>query len=76
MITDLKNAMNGTNPQDIITKTETLSKAMYEVSAKIYQQTQGTAEQSQQEQKNDDQSNAGDNIYDADFEVTDEDKKD
>ena len=76
LITDLKNAMNGTNPQDITTKTETLSKAMYEVSAKIYQQTQDTAEQSQQEQKNDGQPNAGDNIYDADFEVTDEEKKD
>lgn len=76
LITDLKNAMNGTNSQDIIAKTETLSKAMYEVSAKIYQQTQDTAEQSQQEQKNDGQPNAGDNIYDADFEVTDEDKKD
>jgi len=49
---------------------------MYEVSAKIYQQTQDTKEQPQQGQKNDDQSNAGDRIYDADFEVTDEDKKD
>jgi len=76
LIADLKNAMSGTNSQDIIAKTETLSKAMYEVSAKIYQQTQDTKEQPQQGQKNDDQSNAGDRIYDADFEVTDEDKKD
>jgi molecular chaperone DnaK len=76
LITELKNAMNGNNPQEINEKTEKLSKSMYEVSAKIYQQTQSTQEQPSEEPKTEGQTNNGDNVYDADFEVTDEDKKD
>ncbi|MCC7572630.1 MAG: molecular chaperone DnaK [Candidatus Methanofastidiosum sp.] len=76
LITELKNSMNGDNPQEINEKTEKLSKAMYEISAKIYQQTQSSQEQPSEEPKTEGQTNAGDNVYDADFEVTDEDKKD
>ncbi len=76
LITELKNAMNGNNPQEINEKTEKLSKSMYEVSAKIYQQTQGSQEKPKDEPKTEGSTNTGDNVYDADFEVTDEDKKD
>ncbi|NYT13930.1 MAG: Hsp70 family protein, partial [Candidatus Methanofastidiosa archaeon] len=76
LITELKNAMNSNNPQEINEKTEKLSKSMYEVSAKIYQQTQSAQEQPSEEPKTEGQTNTGDNVYDADFEVTDEDKKD
>ncbi len=76
LITELKNAMNGNNPQEINEKTEKLSKSMYEVSAKIYQQTQGPQEKPKDEPKTEGSTNTGDNVYDADFEVTDEDKKD
>ena len=76
LITELKNAMNSNNPQEINEKTEKLSKSMYEVSAKIYQQTQSAQEQPSEEPTTEGQTNTGDNVYDADFEVTDEDKKD
>ena len=76
LITELKNAMNGNNPQEINEKTEKLSKSMYEVSAKIYQQTQSAQGQPNEEPKTEGSTNTGDNVYDADFEVTDEDKKD
>ncbi|MEN6379678.1 MAG: molecular chaperone DnaK [Methanofastidiosum sp.] len=76
LITELKNAMNGNNSQEINEKTEKLSKSMYEVSTKIYQQTQSSQGQPNEEPKTEGNTNAGDNVYDADFEVTDEDKKD
>ena len=76
LITELKNAMNGSNSQEINEKTEKLSKAMYEVSTKIYQQTQSTQGQPNEEPKTEGSTNSSDNVYDADFEVTDEDKKD
>ncbi len=76
LITELKNAMNGNNSQEINEKTEKLSKSMYEVSTKIYQQTQSAQGQPKEEPKNEGNTNTGDNVYDADFEVTDEDKKD
>ena len=76
LIAELKNAMNGNNSQEINEKTEKLSKSMYEVSTKIYQQTQSSQGQPNEEPKTESSTNAGDNVYDADFEVTDEDKKD
>ncbi|NMC58029.1 MAG: molecular chaperone DnaK [Candidatus Methanofastidiosa archaeon] len=76
LINELKTSMNGDNLQEIKDKTEKLSKSMYEVSAKIYQQTQSSQEQPKEEQQSQGQTNTGDNVYDADFEVTDEDKKD
>ncbi|MDY1591107.1 MAG: molecular chaperone DnaK [Methanofastidiosum sp.] len=76
LITELKNSMNGSDSQEINEKTEKLSKAMYEVSTKIYQQTQSSQGQSNEEPKAEGSTNAGDNVYDADFEVTDEDRKD
>lgn len=72
LITELKNSMNSDNIQEINEKAEKLSKAMYEISAKLYQDTQT---QATDENKSEDQPQSGENVYDADFEVTDEDKK-
>ncbi|NMC75827.1 MAG: molecular chaperone DnaK [Candidatus Methanofastidiosa archaeon] len=76
LINELKTAMSGNNVQEIKDKTEKLSKSMYEVSAKIYQQTQANQQQSNEEPKSEGQTNTGENVYDADFEVTDDEKKD
>ncbi|HNR44053.1 MAG TPA: molecular chaperone DnaK [Methanofastidiosum sp.] len=76
LIAELKNAISGNNSQEINEKTEKLSKSMYEISTKIYQQTQSAQGQPNEEPKTEGGTNTGDNVYDADFEVTDEDKKD
>lgn len=76
LMNELRNSMSGNNIQEIKDKTEKLSKAMYEVSAKIYQQTQGSQQQPNEEPKTEENPKNDDNVYDADFEVTDDDKKD
>ncbi len=76
LMNELRNSISGNNIQEIKDKTEKLSKAMYEVSAKIYQQTQGSQQQPNEEPKNEENPKNDDNVYDADFEVTDDDKKD
>ncbi|HNZ87954.1 MAG TPA: molecular chaperone DnaK [Methanofastidiosum sp.] len=76
LMNELRNSISGNNIQEIKDKTEKLSKAMYEVSAKIYQQTQGSQQQPNEEPKTEENPKNDDNVYDADFEVTDDDKKD
>lgn len=70
----LKNAIAAGNIEDIKAKSEELTKPLYELSAKMYEQAQaaGAAEGQAAEQG---QQKADDNVVDADFKMSDEDKK-
>jgi molecular chaperone DnaK len=81
-INKVKEALKGTNTEDIKKATEELQQAFYEISSKIYQQAQGA-----QGAPGADPNGAGfggqqqgpgaggqDNVYDADYKVVDDDK--
>lgn len=70
----LKTAIAAGNVEDIKAKSEELTKPLYELSSKMYEQAQASsaaegqpADQAQQ--------NADDNVVDADFKMSDDDKK-
>lgn len=75
-INKVKEALKGTDTETIKKATEDLSKAFYDVSAKIYQQNPGAAgpdmggDPGQQAGGTDGQ----ENVYDADYKVVDDDK--
>ncbi|MFT6732024.1 MAG: molecular chaperone DnaK [Polaribacter sp.] len=77
-ITDLEEALKGDSKDEITTKTETLTKSSQKMAERMYAAAQaesGQAEAAPQEQPSA-ESNAGDDVVDAEFEeVKDEEKK-
>jgi len=79
-ISKVKEALKGTDTEEIKKGTESLQQAFYEISSKIYQQNggeqgpQGGPNNPGQEGTGAEGANA-DNVYDADYKVVDDDKK-
>jgi molecular chaperone DnaK len=69
---ELKAALEGTDIENIKQKSEALSKVLHEISTKAYQQTQQGAPG--QEGPGEEQPKQDDNVYDADYDVKDENK--
>ena len=77
-IDKVKEALKGTDLEQIKAATEELTKKFYEVSAKLYQQAggqPGAGFDPSQAQGQAQQGPGGENVYDADYKVVDEDKK-
>lgn len=79
-INKVKEALKGTDTEAIKKSNEALSQAFYEISSKIYQQNPGAGQGAEPgaQAGHEQAGGAGeqDNVYDADYEVVDEDKKD
>ena len=72
-INKVKEALKGTDSEAIKTATESLSKAFYAVSEKLYAQANPQGAQQEAPNGNAQQSAAGDNVYEADYrDVTDD----
>ena len=67
-ISKVKEALKGTNSDEIKAATEELSKKFYEVSSKLYQQTQGQPEGAPNAGGAENAGNADPNVVDSDFE--------
>ncbi|MBR4890677.1 MAG: molecular chaperone DnaK [Clostridia bacterium] len=67
-INKVKEALKGTNSDEIKAATEELSKKFYEVSSKLYQQTQGQPEGAPNAAGAENTGNADPNVVDSDFE--------
>jgi molecular chaperone DnaK len=79
-INNVKEALKGTDSEAIKKATEALTQAFYDVSSKIYQQNPGAAQDAgfnpgDMGGNQGTQGAAGDNVYDADYKVVDDDKK-
>lgn len=70
----VKDALNKDDVEEINKATESLTKAFYDVSAKLYQQTGGTGDPTFQQNQQQAQQNEAkkENVVDADYEVVDE----
>ncbi|HOP99689.1 MAG TPA: molecular chaperone DnaK [Acetivibrio clariflavus] len=73
-INKVKEALKGTDTEAIKKATEDLSKAFYEVSAKIYQQNPGAAGPNMGGGQQSEYAGGQENVYDADYKVVDDDK--
>ncbi len=73
-INKVKEALKGTDTEAIKKATEDLSKAFYEVSAKIYQQNPGAAGPNMGGGQQTGNTGEHENVYDADYKVVDDDK--
>ena len=71
---DLKKAMEGDDPEEIKSKTETLATASHKLAEVMYQQAQSEAEADGEETADSD--GQKDDVVDAEFEEVDDDKKD
>ncbi len=78
-LTKLKTALSGTDTESIKTATEELTEAFYKASEKMYAQSgEGASDCNCDEHGGDcncDQNSDGEQYYDADYEVVDDDKK-
>jgi len=73
-INKVKEALKGTDTEAIKKATEDLSKAFYEISAKIYQQNPGAAGPDMGGGQQAGTADGQENVYDADYKVVDDDK--
>jgi len=73
-INKVREALKGTDTEAIKKATEDLSKAFYEVSAKIYQQNPGAAGPDMGGGQQAGADGGQENVYDADYKVVDDDK--
>ncbi len=75
-INKVKEALKGTDTEAIKKATDDLSKAFYDISAKIYQQNPGAAGPDMGAEPGDQAGGADgqENVYDADYKVVDDDK--
>ena len=75
-INKVKEALKGTDTEAIKKATDDLSKAFYDISAKIYQQNPGAAGPDMGAESGDQAGGAEgqENVYDADYKVVDDDK--
>ena len=64
----MKKALEGDNIEEIKTKTEELTQEFYNISQKMYEQTQSQDTEPGKEDKNED------DVVDADYEVMDDDE--
>ncbi|MGE5329500.1 MAG: molecular chaperone DnaK [Deltaproteobacteria bacterium] len=72
----LKEKLKGTNIEEIKAETEKLTQVFYDISSKLYQQAGPQQQPNVGPDGNSQQANAQqDNVYDADYKVVDEDKK-
>ncbi|NLI62735.1 MAG: molecular chaperone DnaK [Methanosarcinaceae archaeon] len=69
---NLKKSLEGTDVEDIKTKTEELENAIYPISEEMYKKAAEAAQNAQNEQKDDGSSAKDDDIIDADFKEKDE----
>ena len=76
-ISDLRNALKGTNTEDVKKKTQTLIQSSMKLGEAVYKSQQKSSEKKEGQQQN--TKNTGqnkENVVDADFEEVKEDKKD
>ena len=73
-INKVKEALKGTDTEAIKKATEDLSKAFYDISAKIYQQNPEAAGPDMGAGQQADAAEGQENVYDADYKVVDDDK--
>ena len=72
----MKEALKGTDTEAIKNAQEALTKAFYDISAKLYQQNPGAAQGAGFDPNQAGAQGGADNVYDADYTVVDdEDKK-
>jgi len=76
-INKVKESLKGTNNDEIKKTTEDLTKAFYDISAKIYQNNPEQGSNPDMQGNPGEQNNGAgqDNVYDADYKVVDEDEK-